>query len=76
MKVLVIDMGGSHVKIIATGHRKRCKAESGPAMSARGIVDTVLDLAGRWKFNRVSVGYPGPVLHGRPVLEPKHLTPG
>jgi polyphosphate glucokinase len=76
MKVLVIDLGGSHVKIMATGHRKERKAASGPAMSAQEMVDTVLDLARRWKFNRVSMGYPGPVVHGKPVLEPKHLASG
>ena len=76
MKVLVIDIGGSHVKIMATKHRKERKAESGPAMSARDMVDIVLDLAGHWKFKRVSMGYPGPVVHGKPVLEPKHLAPG
>jgi polyphosphate glucokinase len=76
MKVLAIDIGGSHVKIMATGHRKKRKATSGPAMSARDMVDTVLDLVGHWKFKRVSVGYPGPVVHGRPVLEPKHLAAG
>jgi hypothetical protein len=46
MKVLVVDIGGSRIKIMATGHRKERKAESGPAMSARGMMDTVLDLAG------------------------------
>jgi polyphosphate glucokinase len=76
VKVLVIDIGGSHVKIMATGHRKERKAESRPAMSARDMVDAVLDLAGHWKFKRVSMGYPGPVVHGNPVLEPKHLAPG
>ena len=76
MKVLVIDIGGSHVKIMATGHHKERKAESGPAMSARDMVDIVLDLAGHWKFKAVSMGYPGPVVHGKPVLEPKHLAPG
>jgi polyphosphate glucokinase len=76
MKVLVIDIGGSHVKIMATGHRKERKAKSGPAMSARDMVEIVLDLVGHWKFKRVSLGYPGPVVHGRPVLEPKHLAPG
>ena len=76
MKVLVIDIGGTHVKIMATGHGKERKAESGPTMSAQGMVDTVLDLAGQWKFKAVSMGYPGPVVHGKPVLEPKHLAPG
>jgi polyphosphate glucokinase len=76
MKVLVVDIGGTHVKIMATGHGKERKAESGEAMSAQDMVDTVLELAGKWKFKAVSMGYPGPVVHGRPVLEPKHLAPG
>jgi polyphosphate glucokinase len=76
MKVLVIDVGGSHIKIRATGHRKQRHADSGPEMSAKHMVTTVLDLAGRWKFKAVSMGYPGPVVHGKPVLEPKHLAPG
>jgi polyphosphate glucokinase len=76
MKVLVIDIGGTHVKIMATGHGKERKATSGPGMSAQEMVDTVLDLAGRWKFKAVSMGYPGPVVHGKPVLEPRHLAPG
>jgi polyphosphate glucokinase len=76
MKVLVIDIGGTHVKIMATGHDEERKAESGPAMSARDMVDTVLDLARHWKFKVVSMGYPGPVVHGKPVLEPKHLAAG
>jgi polyphosphate glucokinase len=76
MNVLVIDIGGTHVKIMATGHGKERKAESGAKMSAQDMVDTVLDLAGQWKFKAVSMGYPGPVVHGKPVLEPKHLAPG
>ena len=76
MNVLVIDIGGTHVKIMATGHGKERKAESGPAMSAQDMVGAVLDLAGHWKFKAVSMGYPGPVVHGKPVLEPKHLAPG
>jgi polyphosphate glucokinase len=76
MKVLVIDIGGTHVKIMATGHGKERKAVSGPKMSAQAMVDAVLDLAGKWKFTKVSMGYPGPVVHGKPVLEPTHLAPG
>jgi polyphosphate glucokinase len=76
MKVLAIDIGGTHVKIMATGHGKERKAVSGPKMSAQDMVDTVVELAGKWKFKAVSMGYPGPVVHGKPVLEPKHLAPG
>jgi polyphosphate glucokinase len=72
----VIDIGGTHVKIMATGHGKERKAVSGPEMSAQKMVDTALELAGKWKFKAVSMGYPGPVVHGKPMLEPKHLAPG
>jgi polyphosphate glucokinase len=76
MKVLVVDVGGSHVKIMATGHSKKRRADSGPTMTAQQMVDAVLTMAGKWRFKAVSIGYPGPVLHNRPVLEPKHLGPG
>jgi polyphosphate glucokinase len=76
MKALVIDIGGTHVKIMATGHDEERQAASGETMSARGMVDAVLALAGDWAFDAVSMGYPGPVMHGKPVLEPKHLAPG
>jgi polyphosphate glucokinase len=76
MQVLVIDIGGTHVKIMATGHADERQADSGPTMSAQGMVDAVLGLAGDWTFEAVSMGYPGPVVHGKPVLEPKHLAPG
>jgi polyphosphate glucokinase len=76
MKVLVIDIGGTHVKIMATGHEDERQAVSGPAMSAKTMVGVVLALAGDWTFEAVSMGYPGPVVHDKPVLEPKHLAPG
>ena len=76
MKILVIDIGGTHVKIMATGHKKERKTESGSTMTARQMVDAVLAMAGKWKYHAVAIGYPGPVVHGKPVLEPKHLGPG
>lgn len=76
MKVLVIDVGGTHVKLLATGRRVPCKIVSGPAMTARQMVAAVLDAAKSWKIEAVSMGYPGPVLHGRPVAEPHNLGPG
>ncbi|MGH6896298.1 MAG: ROK family protein [Geminicoccaceae bacterium] len=76
MKVLVIDIGGTHVKIMATGHADERQAVSGTAMSAQNMVDAVRALAGDWAFEAVSMGYPGPVVHGKPVLEPKHLAAG
>ena len=76
LKVLVIDIGGTHVKILATGRRAKRQVESGPAMTARQMVDDVKKLAEGWDYDVVSMGYPGPVLHNKPMLEPAHLAPG
>jgi len=76
MKVLVIDVGGTHVKILATGQDRPREFPSGPRLTARRMVSGVKQLAEDWKYDRVSMGYPGPVLHGRPVLEPHNLGKG
>jgi polyphosphate glucokinase len=76
MKVLVIDVGGTSVKVRATGRRTMVKIPSGPRMTARTMVRLVRKSVERWKFSRVSIGYPGVVAHGKPVVEPKNLGPG
>jgi polyphosphate glucokinase len=76
MKVLVVDVGGTHVKILATGHRVHREFPSGPAMTAEQMVSEVQKLAQDWKYDVVSIGYPGPVLKGRPVVEPHNLGTG
>ena len=76
MKVLVVDVGGTHVKILATGQRNRRQFASGPTLTAAQMVKRVKALAGKWKYDVVSLGYPGPVLHGRPVAEPHNLGRG
>src|SRR5260370_29802101 len=76
MKVLVVDVGGTHVKIVATGKRDQCEFASGPTLTAEQMVTGVKALAERWKYDVVSMGYPGPVLHGRPVAEPHNLGRG
>jgi polyphosphate glucokinase len=76
MKILVVDVGGTHVKILATGHRAHRKFSSGPAMTPEQMVSAVRKLAKDWKYDVVSIGYPGPVLQGKPVLEPHNLGPG
>lgn len=75
-KVLAIDIGGSHVKILATGKRQRRRVESGPTMTAHEMADSVKTLAEGWDYDVVSIGYPGPVLHNKPVLEPHNLGSG
>src|SRR5713226_8243374 len=76
MKVLVIDVGGSHVKILATGQKQSREFPSGPTLTAKQMVAGVKKLTGDWRYEAVSIGYPGPVLHGKPVAEPHNLAPG
>ena len=76
MNVLVIDVGGTHVKILATGQSEPRKFESGPKLNAAKMVAGVKQLAGDWKYEAVSIGYPGPVLHNRPLAEPHNLASG
>ncbi len=76
MKVLVIDIGGTHVKILATGARVSREFESGPSLTAKKMVAGVLSAAADWRYDVISIGYPGPVLRDRPVAEPHNLAPG
>jgi polyphosphate glucokinase len=75
-KVLVIDVGGTHVKILATGHHLARQIPSGPAMTPEKMVRDVKRITRDWKYDRISIGYPGPVIHGRPLREPHNLGPG
>jgi polyphosphate glucokinase len=76
MKILVIDVGGTHVKLLATGHKKRLEFPSGPKMTPAKMVSQVRAAVPDWKYEAISIGYPGPVIHGRPVAEPRHLGSG
>jgi polyphosphate glucokinase len=76
MNVLVVDVGGTHVKILATGQSARREFESGPTLTPKRMVAGVRKLAAGWKYDVVSIGFPGPVLHGRPIAEPHNLGRG
>jgi polyphosphate glucokinase len=76
MKILVVDVGGTHVKILATGQREPRRVDSGPAMTARGMVSAVKRLSADWSYDHVTIGYPGAVVHGHVVAEPHNLGPG
>ncbi|MGE3151370.1 MAG: ROK family protein [Nitrospiraceae bacterium] len=76
LKVLVIDVGGTNVKILATGKRELRKIPSGRAMTAKTMVATVKRLAADWPYDVVSLGYPGAVSNGRPAVDPKNLAAG
>jgi polyphosphate glucokinase len=74
--VLVVDVGGTNIKVLATGHRRRVKIESGPGMTAAKMVKAVTDAVADWKYDVVTIGYPGPVENNAPAREPHNLAPG
>jgi len=76
MKILVIDVGGTHVKLLATGRKTVIRIPSGPSLTAKKMVKVVKDATAAWKYDAVSIGYPGPVVHGRPMSEPHNLGKG
>jgi polyphosphate glucokinase len=76
VNVLVIDVGGTHVKILATGQKEKREFPSGPTLTAKQMVIGVKKLASDWKYDAVSIGYPGPVIRNRPLAEPHNLGRG
>src|SRR5947209_18594720 len=76
MNVLVIDIGGTHVKVLATGQKVHREFDSGPALTPKRMVAGVKKLVADWKYEAISIGYPGPVLQNRPVSEPWNLGKG
>ena len=76
MKVLVIDIGGTHIKVYSTGRREPLKIDSGPTLTPKEMVEAVKAETSSWKFDVISIGYPGPVVHGKPLSEPANLGKG
>ena len=76
VKILVIDIGGSHVKALATGRRVPVKLPSGPDMTPARMVRQIRTATEDWAYDVVTIGYPGPIRHGRIVLEPYNLGRG
>jgi polyphosphate glucokinase len=75
-KVLVVDVGGTSVKILCTGQHEPRSFASGPTLTPSRVVSGVKRLARDWSYDVVSIGYPGPVLHSRPIAEPYNLGRG
>jgi polyphosphate glucokinase len=75
-RVLVVDVGGTSVKILATGGTERRSFPSGPTLAPRRMVSEVKKLARGWAYDVVSIGYPGPVHGGHPIAEPHNLGRG
>jgi polyphosphate glucokinase len=76
MNVLGIDVGGTYVKILATGQKELRRFSSGPTMAPQQMVSGVTKLAAEWQYDVLSIGYPGLVLRGRVAAEPYNLAPG
>jgi polyphosphate glucokinase len=76
MNVLAVDVGGTHVKILATGQTEARQFDSGPKLSARQMVRGVQKISGGWKYDVISIGFPGPVLRNVPIAEPHNLGRG
>lgn len=76
MNVLTIDIGGTSVKMLVTGETERRRFESGPDLTPQHMVDSVRKVTSDWKYDVISIGYPGPVRHNRPAVEPKNIGSG
>src|SRR5436190_11023000 len=76
MNILAIDVGGTNVKILASGHRDVRRIPSGPQMTPQLMVEQVKQAAKDWEYEAISIGYPGPVVEDKPLLEPHNLGEG
>ncbi len=75
-KILVIDVGGTNLKIQASGIKEAVKVPSGPKMTAEQMAAAVKKISASWQFDAVSIGFPGPVKDNRPLREPHNLGGG
>jgi polyphosphate glucokinase len=76
MKVLAIDVGGTHIKTLLSGEDTPRKFDSGPQMTAREMVRGVKAITKDWKYDVVAIGYPGPVMRNKPIMEPHNMGKG
>ena len=76
MRVLAIDVGGTHVKVLLSGEDTPRKFDSGPELTPSKMVKGVQKITKDWKYDAISMGYPGPVVRNRPVMDPYNLGEG
>jgi len=76
VNVLVIDVGGTHVKLLATGRRAPLKFDSGAHLTPAVMVREALAATAGWSYDAVAIGYPGPVANGKPLADPHNLGRG
>ena len=75
-RILVIDVGGTHVKVLVTGMRQAIRIPSGPTLTPKRMIQHVKEAVKGFSYDVVSIGYPGPVVHGKPLREPHNLGKG
>jgi len=75
-KVLVADIGGNHVKLLVTGESQPRKVVSGPRLTPELMMARIREAVLDWDHDAVTLGYPGPVLDGRPLRDPHNLGAG
>jgi polyphosphate glucokinase len=75
-RILVIDVGGTHVKVLVSGQREPRRFDSGPTLTPNQMVKKVKHLTADWSYGAISLGYPGLVVHGRIAAEPRNLGRG
>lgn len=75
-RILAVDIGGTHLKVLASGAGEARKTDTGPEFTPRQMVRAVGELASGWRYDVVAIGYPGVVWHGRPFVEPRNLGAG
>ena len=76
MNVLVIDVGGSHVKMLATGQSESVRTDSGSGLTPQLMVDAVKSATSHWDYDVITLGVPAPVVHGRVLHDPHNLGKG
>ncbi len=76
MKILAVDIGGTHLKFRTQQHAKATKVESGPKLTPAKMMAAIAAATKDWKYDHVSIGYPGVVVHNLPISEPHNLAKG
>src|SRR5919197_4210875 len=76
MRALVLDIGGTSVKVYRPGRRDPVRINSSPAMTPKKLMKAVHKASEGWTYDVVSIGFPGPVMDGKPMRDPAHLGEG
>src|ERR1051326_8173339 len=74
-KILVIDIGGTHVKLMIEAGKQR-RFDSGSRIKPKQMITGIRNNVADWKFDAISIGFPAPIRNGRILRDPKHLGKG